>query len=184
MTAECGRVSPLKTIAQYTQINHTDDNMNVSVNKILFTYFCYSVAVILLGLFIAFGPLKHGTNTPLQWYDYLGMLNNFLVPTAVYGLFAPLPILRMKKDRVEKSVYFSGAVFIGILLFIILFLEGAFVNVDCGNNCAVDAPSNSGVVIIIILGFFFILMLPIVLNILFKKALLSRNGLLNRGIKS
>jgi hypothetical protein len=133
------------------------------------------VAIIMLWLFLAHGPFWHRNRldissdtvfrlnheTPLKWYEYIQAFNAGLLLSALYGLFALIPFLKLRKGQAIKNGYFIGACIVGALSFIGIFLINSLARIDCGDSCSADVPSYKALYALLALSVIPLLILPI-----------------------
>ena len=123
--------------------------------RILLTYLIYAVSVLLLWVLLAYGPFWHRNlldtssdaafrlnhQTPLRWYEYLQMYTDNLLPGAAFGLFALVPLVRLRQGKIGGAGFFAAAVSIGLMTLLFAVFFSALARVDCGSDCSADIPS-------------------------------------------
>lgn len=146
-------------------------------NAILTYYFGVSVVIILINLFFTYGPMWHRDITvlsqqeiPLQPLEYFGKFFSYIMPGAIYGLFALIPLIRLRMGLVVKEGFFTGAIAVGSVFVFALMVDSRidFSRIDCASSCVAYIPSHFSTVAMEFGALLFTFVTPIIVRRMFK----------------
>jgi len=110
-------------------------------------YASWSVIVLLVWLFVEYGPFWHRDvfvlaeqDVPLQWYEYVGNVASSLLLAALYGCVTLVFLLNRRRAAGIPIVFASFAVVIGGIALLFGVIGNALAHMDCGDHCVAYIP--------------------------------------------
>ncbi len=108
-------------------------------------YAGWSVIVLLVWLFVEYGPFWHRDvlaeqDVPLQWYEYVGNVASSLLLAALYGCVTLVFLLNRRRASGIPIVFASFAVVIGGIALLFGVIGNALAHMDCGDHCVAYIP--------------------------------------------
>lgn len=137
--------------------------------RYLVSYLSASLAIIIIWLFLQYGPLWHRNIVesyeqqmiPLKWYEYLQILINNMLIFAFYGIFAAVPLLRIRSGRLVGNTFIRWSIVVGVFTTLVAAIGGLLLRMDCGDSCVNHIPSYLAINLILLITAIVCVVLPV-----------------------